>query len=92
MARINWSDQALDDLDAICDFIARDVPRYAQVFANRVFESVERLVLFPQSGRIVPELQLEMIREIIFGNYRIVYMIKKRGSRSSNSISRCKTV
>ena len=30
MARINWLDQALDDLDAICDFIARDAPRYAQ--------------------------------------------------------------
>ncbi len=78
MARINWSDQALDDLDAICDFIARDAPRYAQVFANRVFESVERLELFPKSGRIVPELQLETIREIIFGNYRIVYRLKQK--------------
>ena len=78
MARINWSDQALDDLDAICNFIARDAPRYAQVFANRVFESVERLELFPKSGRIVPELQLETIREIIFGNYRIVYRLKQK--------------
>ncbi len=77
MARINWSDQALDDLDAICDFIARDAPHYAQVFANRVFESVERLELFPKSGRTVPELQLETIREIIFGNYRIVYRLRK---------------
>ena len=43
MARINWADQALVDLDEICEFIARDAPRYAQLFADRVFESVERL-------------------------------------------------
>ena len=36
-----------------------------------------RLEIFPQSGRIVPELQLEMMREIIFGNYRIVYRLRK---------------
>ena len=47
-------------------------------FSNRVFESVERLELFPKSGRIVPELQLETIREIIFGNYRIVYRLKQK--------------
>jgi len=90
MAGINWSDQALDDLDAICDFIARDAPHYAQVFANRVFESVERLEMFPQSGRIVPELQLEMMREII---WKLSYclQIKERRSRSPDSISCRKT-
>ena len=30
---------------------------------------------FPQSGRIVPELDYEEIREIIHGNYRIIYQI-----------------
>jgi len=77
MARVTWTGQALEDLDVICEFIARDAPRYAQVFAQRAFESVERLELFPRSGRIVPELQIETIREIIFGNYRIIYRIKK---------------
>ncbi|MFQ5639358.1 MAG: type II toxin-antitoxin system RelE/ParE family toxin [bacterium] len=75
MARITWTDQALEDLDAICEFIARDAPRYAQVFADRIFESVERLESFPKSGRMVPELEIETLREIIFGNYRIVYRI-----------------
>ena len=49
MVRINWTSQALDDLEAICEFIARDAPRYAQLFANRVFEVVERLRNFPLS-------------------------------------------
>ena len=76
MARINWTDQALVDLDEICEFIARDAPRYAQLFADRLFESVERLKEFPNSGRVVPEMGIENIREIIFGNYRIIYRVK----------------
>jgi len=43
VVRINWTSQALDDLEAIWEFIARDAPRYAQLFANRIFEVVEQL-------------------------------------------------
>ncbi|MHC5935838.1 type II toxin-antitoxin system RelE/ParE family toxin [Nostoc sp.] len=75
MARVSWTSQALNDLEAIGDFIARDAPSFAQVFVNRVFQSVERLELFPRSGRVVPEIAQEDIREIIFGNYRIVYIV-----------------
>jgi len=73
MARITWTDQALDDLDSICEFIARDAPRYSQVFAEKVFEVIERLEYFPLSGRMVPELKRDDVREIILGNYRIIY-------------------
>ncbi|NIR50448.1 type II toxin-antitoxin system RelE/ParE family toxin [candidate division KSB1 bacterium] len=76
MAKIIWTDQALDDLNSICEFIARDALRYAQVFADRVFKSVERLEDFPKSGRVVPELGIVTIREIILGNYRIAYRLK----------------
>jgi addiction module RelE/StbE family toxin len=76
MARINWTSQALTDLEAIGDFIARDAPNFAQVMVDRIFESVERLEAFPRSGRIVPEINQENIREIIFGSYRIVYLLR----------------
>ncbi|QLE56780.1 type II toxin-antitoxin system RelE/ParE family toxin [Nostoc sp. TCL26-01] len=75
MVRINWTNQALTDLAAIGDFIARDAPSFAQVFVNKVFLSVERLENFPSSGRIVPEISQDNIREIIFGSYRIVYLL-----------------
>ncbi len=75
MAQINWTNQALADLEAIGNFIARDSPSFAQVFVNRVFSSVERLENFPYSGRIVPEIGQDNIREIIFGSYRIVYLV-----------------
>lgn len=76
MVRINWTSQALADLEAIGDFIARDTPNFAQVMVDRIFESVERLQPFPRSGRIVPEINQENIREIIFDSYRIVYLLR----------------
>lgn len=75
MAQVSWTSQALTDLEAIGDFIARDAPSFAQVFVDRVFQSVERLQQFPLSGRVVPEIAQEHIREIIFGSYRIVYLV-----------------
>ena len=76
MAEIKWTLQAADDLESIADFIAKDSPHYARLFAIDVLESVESLHDFPKSGRIVPELKNSTIREIILGNYRIVYRLK----------------
>lgn len=76
MAQIKWTLQSLDDIEAIANFIARDSIYYAQMFTTKVFEAVDRLELFSESGRIVPELNRKEIREVIFGNYRIIYRIK----------------
>ncbi|MCL6446807.1 MAG: type II toxin-antitoxin system RelE/ParE family toxin [Armatimonadetes bacterium] len=73
MAQITWTKQALDDLDTICLYIANDSPRFAELFAFKVFQAVERLADFPFSGRVVPEIEQENIREIVMGNYRIIY-------------------
>ncbi len=75
MARVIWSPQALDDLDAIRSHIAFDAPRTAQSFIQRIFKAVERLNRFPLSGTIVPELRREEFREILFKRYRIVYRV-----------------
>ena len=77
MAQVRWTPQALDDLDAICLFIARDAPQIAAVFADRAFRATDRLADCPRSGRILPELDVEHIREIILGNYRLIYRIRE---------------
>ena len=77
MAQVRWTLQAIDDLDAICLFIARDTPQVAAVFADRAFHATDRLVDPPRMGRIVPELEIETIREIILGNDRIIYRIQE---------------
>lgn len=75
MAQVSWTDQALDDLDSICLFIARDAPRYSELFAERVFRATDRLGDFPRSGRMVPEVGREDIREFIVQGYRIIYRV-----------------
>lgn len=76
MAQVRWTVQALDDLEAICLFIARDAPTVAAVFAQRAFDSTDRLAEFPRSGRAVPELNDLDFREIILGSYRLIYRIR----------------
>jgi toxin ParE1/3/4 len=78
MARIIWSPNASDDLESICEFIAMDSEYYARLFAKGVIKVIERLRAFPESGRIVPEYDLENLREIIYQNYRIVYRVKSK--------------
>lgn len=75
MTRLVWTPQAIADLEAIQDFVSRDSPRYADVVLDRLFEAVERLREFPRSGRVVPEIGRESIREVIMGVYRIVYRL-----------------
>lgn len=75
MAEVRWTDQALNDIENIAEFIAKDSETYARIQVERFFEETEILESFPLSGRIVPELKDETIREIIFGTYRIIYRI-----------------
>lgn len=77
MAEIRWALQAADDLEAIAQFISLDSPHYANLFVLNVLEAVKRLVQFPASGRIVPEKNDRTLREIILGNYRIVYRVRE---------------
>jgi len=70
---VRWTYQAVEDLRAIREFIERDSPRYGRLIAERLFEATSRLEIFPHSGRVVPELGRDQIRELIVGDYRIVY-------------------
>jgi addiction module RelE/StbE family toxin len=72
---VRWTDQAVTDLQAIREFIIRDSPRYGRLVAERLFTATERLETFPLSGRIVPELGRDDVREIIVGEYRLVYKV-----------------
>ncbi|WHZ17677.1 MAG: Death on curing protein, Doc toxin [Nitrospira sp.] len=70
-----WTRRALADVQAIKQFIAKDSPHAAKLVTQRLVAAVDRLILFPQSGRIVPELADPQIREVVQGSYRIVYRL-----------------
>lgn len=76
MARIRWTDQSLDDIDNICEYIARDSQHYARLFAIQIFAKVKPLKDMPLLGKVIPEANQNDVRQIIYGNYRIIYRIK----------------
>lgn len=75
MVEIKFADSAWEDLDSITDYIALDSVRYAEEFSNRILDHIEKLGIYPNLGRMVPEFQNEDLRELIQGKYRIVYRI-----------------
>ena len=76
MAEIVWTDQSVADLKDIFDYISKDSKRYAEIQVKRIKTKTRILKAQPESGRIVPELGILQIREIIEGNYRIVYRLQ----------------
>lgn len=74
---ILWTRRAKEDLAAIGEYIAMDDPAAAVRWLDRLGGDVKRAAALPLSGRVVPELRAPGIREIIRGNYRIVYRVRK---------------
>ena len=73
--KIIWSPLAVDRASEIAEYIAQDKPSAAERWINKVFTKVDKLKSSPQVGRIVPEISDDQFRELIYGNYRIIYRI-----------------
>ena len=78
MVKIVWTELSISDLKEIFDYIADDSIRYASITANKIYQSVQPIIDNPYIGRMVPEFSKKSIREIINGNYRIIYLIKSK--------------
>lgn len=74
MVKVVWTDSAIADLHDIGEYIAKDSERYAQVTVSKLFNSVDILEKYPDSGKVVLEFDNDNIRELIRGSYRIVYL------------------
>ena len=79
MARsVVWTETAWRDLEHIADHIAEDSPRYAAAFVSRIREKARLLDECAERGRMVPELGESTVRELLIGNYRLVYEISEQ--------------
>jgi len=76
--KIIWSPLAIDRASEIAEYIALDKPAAADKWITTIFSKVEQLASSPEIGRVVPEIEDEQFRELIYGNYRIVYRIEKK--------------
>ncbi|HCZ37727.1 MAG TPA: type II toxin-antitoxin system mRNA interferase toxin, RelE/StbE family [Cytophagales bacterium] len=77
MVKIIWTDFAIEDLRLIHNYISKDSKLYADRFISKLITRIEQLEKFPQSGRVVPEFDNKILRELIESNYRIIYRIEQ---------------
>lgn len=71
---------AQDDLNEIIEYYFLYSQNYIETTISEFEENIMSLQQYPRSGRIVPELERQGItqyRELIQGNYRIIYKISK---------------
>lgn len=61
--RLIWTEEALEDIDARAEYIARDSAYYARKVAQDILELHDSILSNPRMGRVVPELGNELIRE-----------------------------
>ncbi len=73
--KVLWTDSALAQLQAIHDYLAQTSPEYALRIINRLTKRSIQIAQFPFSGRMVPEYEINEVREVIEWPYRIIYLI-----------------
>lgn len=74
--KVHWTETAEAHLDAIYAYIAQDSESYALRTVDRITKRSQQVVAFPLSGRRVPEYDIDQMREVFCGPYRIIYHIK----------------
>jgi len=67
--KVIWSPEAVEDLEAIAEYIERDSEFYAKAVVSKILDVARSIKDFPKIGRIVPEIGDENIRE------RFVYIV-----------------
>ncbi|MFC5540061.1 type II toxin-antitoxin system RelE/ParE family toxin [Rhodocytophaga aerolata] len=75
MVKVIWTEQAIDDLTNIAQYSSGYSEKYASTIVSKLFNKTNILKTMPRIGRMVPERNSETIRELIEGNYRIIYEI-----------------
>jgi len=75
MVQINWSIQANEDLKDMAQYISKDSRQYAKRQVRKIKDRVKILKSHLRAGKMTPEFENEKVRELVEGNYRIIYYI-----------------
>ncbi len=73
--KVRWTNTAIGHLSSIYEYVARDSTRYARRMVDRFTSRSRQIACFPRSGQMVPEYQDPDIREVLEGQYRVIYEI-----------------
>jgi toxin ParE1/3/4 len=73
--RVEWSPRALEDVEAIAQYVSADSASYAAAVVKTILSTARHFSHFPDAGRVVPEIADESIREWFAHSYRVIYRI-----------------
>jgi toxin ParE1/3/4 len=76
MARVNWTDTALEHVRQLIGKIRREDPPTAEKWATKLLDAPDVLVNHPHIGAVVEEFELDHVRELIVGTFRVVYTVR----------------
>jgi len=76
--KVIWSPEALEDLESIAAYIARDSAAYASAVVDKIVAVARRAAEFPHAGRVVPEVGEDGLRERFVYSYRLIYRIQAK--------------
>jgi toxin ParE1/3/4 len=76
VARLIWTKLALEHFERLLDYISADSPIAACRFGEKLMAKVDLLQAHPNLGAHVPEDESRSLREILQGNYRILYRVE----------------
>ncbi|MGF7217117.1 plasmid stabilization system protein ParE [Spirosoma lacussanchae] len=69
-----WKDEAKEDLRDILHYLSRSPSAYVENWSDELTKKLKLLESFPEMGRKVPEKELSHLREVLVGNYRLLYI------------------
>ena len=75
MVQISWTSEAKADLKDIADYISIDSVKYANLQINKIIAITKILKSYSRIGKVVDEFGNQDIRELVYGNYRIIYKL-----------------
>lgn len=76
--RVVWSPEAIEDVEAIAEYIAKDSQHYARAVVLKLLEAARDIRDYPKAGRVVPELADDAVRERFVYSYRLIYEVRER--------------
>ncbi|MEX2154238.1 MAG: type II toxin-antitoxin system RelE/ParE family toxin [Gemmatimonadaceae bacterium] len=79
--QVRWTEGAARDVEGIATYAANESEQRATDVRAQLGDAAKSLATHPLRGRIVPELHdlgIDLWRELIAGNYRIIYRIQSR--------------
>lgn len=74
--KVDWSPEAIEDLEAISEYISRDSEFYAKAVVARIITISRNLEEHPSIGRVCPEAKNPKIRECLIYSYRLIYRLE----------------